>query len=78
MTANSHDATASSTRQDDRLQGRIAVITDSSSGLGRAMAIEFTSTGARIVCADLRSDARPMAAHEVATYTHPRVDQRGL
>lgn len=76
MTTNGHDTTTSSTRQEDRLQGRIAVITGSSSGLGRAMVIKFASTGARIVCADLRPDARPMAADKSPpTPTHKLINE---
>lgn len=40
---------------DSRLKDRIAVITGASSGLGRATAIKFAASGARIVCADLNS-----------------------
>lgn len=40
---------------DSRLEGRIAVITGGSSGLGRATAIKFANSGARVVCADLKS-----------------------
>ena len=40
---------------DQRLQGRIAVITGASSGLGKATAIRFADSGARIVCADIKS-----------------------
>ena len=40
---------------DSRLQDRIAVITGASSGLGRATALRFANSGARIVCADLKS-----------------------
>lgn len=40
---------------DSRLKGRIAVITGASSGLGKATAIRFASSGARVVCADLKS-----------------------
>lgn len=48
--------------QDTRLLGRIAIITGSSSGIGRAIAIKYASAGARIVCADLKPTARPVAA----------------
>jgi NAD(P)-dependent dehydrogenase (short-subunit alcohol dehydrogenase family) len=76
MATNGHHVTSSSPRQDDRLQGRIAVITGSSSGLGRAMALKFASAGARIVCADLRPDARPMAAHKSPpTPTHELINE---
>jgi NAD(P)-dependent dehydrogenase (short-subunit alcohol dehydrogenase family) len=62
MTTNDYDATASSPRQGDPLQWRIAVTMGSSPWLGRAMAIKFASAVARTICADLRSDVRPMAA----------------
>lgn len=36
-----------------RLQDRIALITGSSSGIGRATAFAYTREGARVVCADI-------------------------
>lgn len=36
------------------LQGKVAVVTGASSGLGRAIAIRYASEGARVVLADLR------------------------
>jgi NAD(P)-dependent dehydrogenase (short-subunit alcohol dehydrogenase family) len=41
-----------------RLQNKIAVITGSSSGIGRAIALAFASEGANIVCSDIRPDFR--------------------
>jgi len=76
MASNGHNVTGSSPRQDDRLQGRIAVITGASSGLGRAMALKFASAGARVVCADLRPEARPMAIHKSPpTPTHELINE---
>jgi len=74
--ATTNGVTGSSPSADNRLQGRIAVITGASSGLGRAMALKFASAGARVVVADLRPDARPMAAHkEPPTPTHELITQ---
>jgi NAD(P)-dependent dehydrogenase (short-subunit alcohol dehydrogenase family) len=40
---------------DQRLKGRIAIITGGSSGIGMATAFKFANSGARIIVADLRS-----------------------
>ncbi|KAF2127804.1 short-chain dehydrogenase/reductase-like protein [Dothidotthia symphoricarpi CBS 119687] len=41
-----------------RLANKIAVITGSSSGIGRATALAFAREGASIVCSDIREEAR--------------------
>ncbi|KAF2820988.1 short-chain dehydrogenase/reductase-like protein [Ophiobolus disseminans] len=41
-----------------RLTNKVAVITGSSSGIGRAIALAFASEGAKIVCSDIREDFR--------------------
>ena len=41
-----------------RLSGRVAVITGSASGLGRAIAIRFAADGAAVVVSDVREDPR--------------------
>jgi NAD(P)-dependent dehydrogenase (short-subunit alcohol dehydrogenase family) len=41
-----------------RLANKIAIITGSSSGIGRATALLFASEGATIICSDLRERAR--------------------
>jgi NAD(P)-dependent dehydrogenase (short-subunit alcohol dehydrogenase family) len=41
-----------------RLQDKVAIITGSSSGLGRAIAIGYAKEGAKVVCSDLKKNAR--------------------
>ncbi|KAH6629497.1 short-chain dehydrogenase/reductase-like protein [Boeremia exigua] len=41
-----------------RLADKIAIITGSSSGIGRAIAQAFASHGATVICSDLREEAR--------------------
>jgi NAD(P)-dependent dehydrogenase (short-subunit alcohol dehydrogenase family) len=41
-----------------RLQNQIAIVTGSSSGNGRAIALALSSSGATVVCADLDKKAR--------------------
>ncbi|HWK28058.1 MAG TPA: SDR family oxidoreductase [Solirubrobacter sp.] len=41
-----------------RLAGKIAVVTGSSSGNGRAIAVAFAREGASVVCSDIRREAR--------------------
>src|SRR5207247_9597854 len=42
-----------------RLDGKAAIVTGASSGIGRAIAIGFAQEGAQVVCSDIRKDARP-------------------
>jgi NAD(P)-dependent dehydrogenase (short-subunit alcohol dehydrogenase family) len=46
-------------QQDGRLPGRTAVVTGSSSGHGRAIALALADSGANVVCSDIRKDALP-------------------
>ncbi len=43
---------------DRRLEGKIAIVTGSASGLGRAIALRFAEHGAKVVVADLRREPR--------------------
>jgi NAD(P)-dependent dehydrogenase (short-subunit alcohol dehydrogenase family) len=42
----------------NRLAGKVAIVTGASSGFGRAIARAFAGEGAKVVCSDLRPEAR--------------------
>lgn len=48
----------------NRLQGRVCIVTGSSSGLGRAIALGYAREGGLLVCADLKPQARADVAAE--------------
>jgi len=48
-----------------RLQGKVAIITGASQGLGRAYALRFVSEGAKVVIADIRDDQAQQVAKEI-------------
>ena len=54
-----------------RLLDKVAIVSGSSSGLGRAIALEFAAQGTRFVlCADLSPSARSEIPDEATTPTH--------
>lgn len=61
-----------------RLASRCTIITGSSSGLGRAIALAFAANGAGpIICADLRPDPRgDWGVDEPGVPTHELINKR--
>lgn len=57
-----------------RLQDRVCIITGSSSGLGRAIALGYAREGAAVVCADLRPTPR---GEDGADETHAVIEKSG-
>jgi NAD(P)-dependent dehydrogenase (short-subunit alcohol dehydrogenase family) len=61
-----------------RLKDRVAIITGSSSGFGRAIAKKFATEGARVVCSDIRKEPNPMGFEDDITVpTHEAIQKRG-
>ena len=58
-----------------RLQDKVAIVTGSSSGLGRAIAIRYAQEGAKVVCADLSPKARAQVPEETDIATHDAILQ---
>jgi NAD(P)-dependent dehydrogenase (short-subunit alcohol dehydrogenase family) len=59
------------------LASRVAIVTGSSSGLGRCISLVLAAEGAYIVCADLTPTARAEIASETGVTTHDLIAQRG-
>ena len=60
-----------------RLANKVAIVTGSSSGLGRAIAIQYALEGAVLVCADLRPGARSEVTGETDANTDELIRQKG-
>jgi NAD(P)-dependent dehydrogenase (short-subunit alcohol dehydrogenase family) len=60
-----------------RLQGKVAIVTGSSSGLGRAIALAYAREGASVVCADLKREARSEVPGETSVHTDEAITQGG-
>jgi NAD(P)-dependent dehydrogenase (short-subunit alcohol dehydrogenase family) len=58
------------------LLGKVAFITGSSSGNGRAIALKLSEAGAKVLCADLRPNSRAMD-FDGRTETHQRINDSG-
>ncbi|KAL4864377.1 hypothetical protein BDV12DRAFT_188954 [Aspergillus spectabilis] len=60
-----------------RLQDKVAIVTGSSSGLGRAISLRYAREGAKVVCADLSDTARSEVPEEVENTTHDLIVKDG-
>lgn len=56
-----------------RLSNKVAIVTGSSSGIGRAIALQYALHGARLVCADLTPLSRSTNPNEQTTPTHEAI-----
>ncbi len=63
-----------------RLAGRVAIVTGSSSGLGRAIALRYGKEGATVMCADLHPIAKAIAGYSLEVPTHEIInsDEDGI
>ena len=60
-----------------RLLNKVAIITGSSSGLGRAISLRYACEGAKVVCSDLRPSARRDVGNEQEIETHELIRRDG-
>lgn len=61
-----------------RLQDKIAIVTGSSSGIGRSIALQYSAEGASIVCTDLQPTSRfTKDDSESQVNTHDLITSRG-
>lgn len=61
-----------------RLEGKVAVVTGASSGIGRAISLAYSGEGALVVCADLREAARSEGkSGETDISTHDLINKQG-
>ena len=60
-----------------RLSNKVAIVTGSSSGIGRAIALAYFREGAKVVCADIKPSARPEIDHETSATTFEILQNEG-
>lgn len=61
----------------NRLLDKVAIVTGSSSGLGRAISLAYAREGAKVVCADLTPSARMNLQDEGEIDTHALIQKGG-
>jgi NAD(P)-dependent dehydrogenase (short-subunit alcohol dehydrogenase family) len=60
-----------------RLADKVAVVTGSSAGIGRAIALAFAREGAKVVCSDLKPLATVDIKDEAHVATHDAITKEG-
>jgi NAD(P)-dependent dehydrogenase (short-subunit alcohol dehydrogenase family) len=60
-----------------RLLNKVAIVTGSSSGFGRAISLLYAREGAKVVCSDLSPTARALILEETVANTHDLIKQGG-
>lgn len=60
-----------------RLNNKVSIVTGSSSGLGRAIALRYAQEGSSVVCADLKPTARLPGLEDSEVETHELIKQKG-
>lgn len=60
-----------------RLANKVAVVTGSSSGIGRAIALAYAREGAKVICADVQPGARDLVQDELNIFTHDMITKSG-
>ena len=60
-----------------RLFAKVSIVTGSSSGIGRAIALAFANQGSSVVCADLTPKARSEVPDEIAVDTDELIRHNG-
>jgi NAD(P)-dependent dehydrogenase (short-subunit alcohol dehydrogenase family) len=62
---------------DDRLKGKVCIVTGSSSGIGRAISLAYARQGGLLVCSDLQPEARVDVSTEREANTDSLIVQNG-